>query len=186
MSSDLSELADFFKDRVDELFLLQKNIVTEAEVLRQVSEKCISANESQVNKTILKMDTAARSLDRINEAAESLDAHMSFCAKHVKMAVILFYGSLLLALLTVSFSYFWYQHVAAQVDEAKLELAQANVALQDKPIFLAASNGRPGEQGDYVRIVPNTETTPTHTNGKPYPGTYAEVWTQQKNKDTRL
>ena len=176
MSSDLSELADFFKDRVDELFLLQKNILTEAEVLRQVSEQCISANEAQVNKAVLEIDTAARSLDRINEAAESLDAHMSFCAKHVKFAVILFYGSLLLALLTAGFSYFWYQHVSAMVDEAKLELAQANADLQGKHIFLSAGKNRSGEKADYVRIVPNTESTPTHTNGKPYPGTYAEVW----------
>lgn len=176
MSADLRELTEFFKDRIDELYLLEQRIGEKADALSVVTQNCISANEAHVNKTFLRIDTAVHSIDKINQAAERVDRHISFCTRHVKLALGLFFGSLFLAICIWASTYFWYKHVTCEVAEAKLELAQANVKLRNKPIFLAADNSMSSTNGDYVRIVPNTEGTLTHPNGKPYQGVYAEVW----------
>jgi len=144
--------------------------------LSVVTQNCISANEAHVNKTLLRIDGAVNSIDKINSAAEKIDEHIAFCTKHVKFALVLFFGSVFLAVALCIGTYFWYKHVTGEVAEAKLELAQANVKLRNKPIFLSADNSVSSTNGDYVRIVPNTEGTLTHPNGKPYQGVYAEVW----------
>ena len=176
MSNDLRELTDFFKDRIDELCLLEERISKQAEALGIVSKNCIAANETQLNKWLLRMDNAIEDTHDISEAAKKIDGHISFCTQHVKLALGLFFGSLFLSACIWAGTYFWYQHVAGSVEEARLELAQANVKLRNKPIFLSADNSVSSTNGDYVRVVPNTEGTLTHSNGKPYPGIYAEVW----------
>jgi hypothetical protein len=183
MSNDLRELTDFFKDRIDELCLLEERIGKQAEALGIVSKNCIAANESHVNKVLLRVDSAAHSIDRINHAAEKVDGHISFCTKHVKLALWLFFGSLFLAICIWVSTYFWYKHVAGEVDEARSELAQANVKLQNKPLFLPANKSLSGSQGDYVRVIPHTETTLSHADGEPYQGVYAEVWTKNSGTD---
>jgi hypothetical protein len=176
MSTDLREFTEFFKDRVDELYLLAGRMEKQAEALSVVSKKCISANEAQLNNWLLRMDNAVEDTHDISQAAKKIDEHLSFCAKHVKLALGLFFGSLVLSACIWVGTYFWYKHVSGQVEEARLELAQANVKLKNKPIFLPAGSSVSGSEGDYVRVVPNTETTLSHANGKPYSGVYAEVW----------
>ncbi len=182
MTADLRELTEFFKDRIDELCLLEERIGKQAEALSIVSKKSISANEEHLNKWLLRMDNAAEDIHDINQAAKQIDGHISFCTQHVKLALTLFFGSLILAVAIWVGTYFWYKHVASQVSEAKLELAQANVKLRNKPIFLSADNSVSSTNGDYVRVVPNTEGTLTHPNGKPYQGVYAEVWHKGNNQ----
>jgi hypothetical protein len=180
MSTDLRELTQFFKDRVDELYLLEGRIEKQAEALGIVSKNCIAANETQLNKWLLRMNNAIEDTYDISQAAKKIDGHISFCTKHVKLALGMFFGSLILSACIWTGTYFWYQHVAGQVAEARLELAQANVKLRNKPLFLSADNSMSSTNGDYVRVVPSTEGTLTHSNGKPYPGVYAEVWHQNK------
>ena len=176
MSSDLHEFTEFFKDRVDELYLLAGRMEKQAEALSVVSKNCISANETQLNKWVLRMDNAVEDTHDISQAAKKIDGHISFCAKHVKLALGLFFGSLVLSACIWVGTYFWCKHVYEQVEEVRLELAQANAKLKNKPIFLPAGSSVSGDESDYVRVVPNTETTLTHANGRPYPGAYAEVW----------
>ena len=176
MSTDLREFTEFFKDRIDELYLLEGRIEKQAEALSVVSKKCISANEAQLNNWLLRMNNAAEDTHDISQAAKKIDGHISFCTKHVKLALSLFFGSLTLSACIWVGTYFWYQHVSSQVKEARLELAQADAKLSNKPLFLPAGNSMSGSQSDYVRVVPNTEGTMSHANGEPYPGVYAEVW----------
>lgn len=176
MSHDLREFTDFFKERVDELYLLAGRMEKQAEALSVVSKKCISANEAQLNNWLLRMDNAIEDTHDISQAAKNIDGHISFCTQHVKLALTLFFGSLVLSACIWVGTYFWYKHVAEEVDEARLELAQANAKLNHKPLFLPAANSVAGSQGDYVRVVPNSETTMSHADGEPYPGVYAEVW----------
>ena len=176
MSTDLRELTEFFKDRIDELYLLEGRIEKQAEALSVVSKKCISANEAQLNNWLLRMDNATEDIKDISQAAKKIDGHISFCAKHVKLALGLFFGSLVLSACIWAGTYFWYKHVSQQVMEARLELVQADAKLSNKPLFLPVGNSMSGSQGDYVRVVPNTEATMSHANGELYPGVYAEVW----------
>ncbi len=183
MSNDLRELTDFFKDRIDELCLLEERISKQAEALGIVSKNCIAANESHINKMLLRIDSATHSIDRINHAAEKVDGHISFCTKHMKFASWIFFGSLFLAACIWIATYFWCQGIVKTAKEANIEVAQAEVALKNKPIFLSAANNLSGDAVDYVRIVPNTQGTMTHSDGEPYPGVYAEVWTRNKSTD---
>lgn len=183
MSNDLRECAEFFKDRVDELCLLEERIGKQAEALSIVSKNSISANEEHLNKWLLRMDNAAEDIHEINQAAKKIDEHISFCTRHVKLALGLFFGSLFLSACIWVGTYFWYKHVAGEVAEARLELAQTNVKLQNKPLFLPANKSLSGSRGDYVRVIPNTETTLSHSNGESYPGVYAEVWTKSSGTD---
>ena len=176
MSTDLRELTEFFKDRIDELCLLEGRIEKQAEALSVVSKKCISANEAQLNNWLLRMDNAIEDTHDISLAAKKIDGHISFCTKHVKLALGLFFGSLILSACIWVGTYYWYQHMSSQVKEARLELAQADVKLSNKPLFLPAGKSVSGSKSDYVRVVPNTEATMSHANGEPYPGVYAEVW----------
>ena len=176
MSNDLRELTDFFKDRIDELCLLEGRIEKQAEALSVVSKKCIAANEESLNRWLCRMDNATEDIKDINQTSKKMGEYIAFCSQHVKLALWLFFGSFVLAACIWVGTYFWYKHVEGQVAEARLEIAQANVKLQNKPLFLPANKSLSGSQGDYVRVVPNTETALTHANGKPYPGVYAEIW----------
>ncbi len=180
MSNDLRELTEFFKERVDELYLLGGKIEKKAEELSIVSKNCISANEAQLNNWLLRMDNAVEDTHDISQAVKKIEEHISFCTKHVKLALGLFFGSLILSACIWVGTYFWYKHVSVQVAEAKLELAQANAKLKNKPLFLPGNRGVGGNQSDYVRVVPDSEATMTHKNGKEYPGVYAKVWYQDK------
>ncbi len=183
MSHDLREFTVFFKDRLDELCLLEGRIEKQAEALSVVSKKCISANEAQLNNWLLRMDNAVEDTHDISQAAKKIDAHISFCTQHVKLALGIFFGSLILAGCIWVGTYLWYQHVSNQVadikaeaKEARLELAQTNVKLKNKPLFLPAGSNVDGNKNDYVRIVPNTEATMSHADGDDYPGVYAKIW----------
>jgi hypothetical protein len=176
MSTDLRELTEFFKDRIDELYLLEGRIEKQAENLSVVSKKCIAANEESLNRWLCRMDNATEDIKDINQASKKIGEYIAFCSQHVKLALGLFFGSLVLSACIWAGTYFWYKHVSGQVEEAKLELAQANAKLKNKPIFLPAGSSISGSKSDYVRVVPYTETALTHANGKPYQGVYAEVW----------
>lgn len=176
MSNDLRELTEFFKDRIDELYLLEGRIEKQAEALSVVSKNCISANEAQLNNWLLRMDNAVEDAHDISQAAKKIDEHISFCEKHLKLALGMFFGSLILVVCIWVGTYYWYKHVSEQVKEARLELAQADAKLSNKPLFLPAGNSIEGSKNDYVRVVPNTETTMTHADGDDYPGVYAKVW----------
>ena len=115
MSNDLREYAEFFKDRVDELYLLEQKIEAKAETLRQVSQNCIAANEAYMNKALLRLGSASDSFDRINHAASKVEEYIHFCSTHVKLTLFLFFGSLILAIAVFVSTYFWYQRVASQV-----------------------------------------------------------------------
>ena len=181
MSDDLRDLTDFFKDRIDELMVLEKRADERAAHLSQTAKNCVETNKAEMNKFLLKMDSASDTVKRVDETSQKLTQYLHFCETHVKLTLFLFFGSIILALGVGIGSYFWYKHVAGQVEEAKLELAQANVKLRNKPIFLSADNSMTSTNGDYVRVVPNTEGTLNHPNGKPYPGVYAEVWHRDDN-----
>jgi len=181
MSDDLRDLTDFFKDRIDELMVLEKRADERADHLSQTAKNCVESNQAEIKQFLLEMNSASHTIKKIDGTTEKLTGYLHFCETHVKLTLFLFFGSIILALCVGIGTYFWYRHVAGQVEEAKLELAQANVKLRDKPIFLSADNSMSSTNGDYVRVVPNTEGTLTHPNGKPYPGVYAEVWHRDDN-----
>ena len=123
------------------------------------------------------METVTDTIDKVNDAAQKMDEHINFCSQHVKLALYLFFGSLILSALILVGSYAQFEHIANQLTEAKSELAQTNAKLAHKPLFLPGDINISGNQNDYVRVVPNSEETMAHQNGKPYPGVYAQVWT---------
>lgn len=140
-----------------------------------------------MNKFCFEMGRGVETVESVNATAKQLNEYLHFCATHVKLALFLFFGSLILVVCIWVGTYFWYKHVSSQVAEtkaevaeAKLELAQANAKLKNKPLFLPGNSGVGGNQSDYVRVVPNSEATMTHKNGKEYPGVYAKVWYQDK------
>lgn len=176
MSDDLRDLNNFFKDRIDELMVLEKRADERADHLSQTAKNCVETNQAEMKRFLLEMNSASDTVKRVDATSQKLTQYLHFCETHVKLTLFLFFGSIVLAICVFTGTYFWYKHVAGQVEEAKLELAQANVKLRNKPIFLSADNSVSSTNGDYVRVVPNTEGTLTHPNGKPYPGVYAEVW----------
>lgn len=70
------------------------------------------------------------------------------------------------------------KHIYDNLNKARLELKQTDVALSYKPLFLTANTELFSDKptADYVRVIPNTEGTMKHGDGSPYPGVYAEVW----------
>lgn len=176
MPTDLQEYTEFFKDRVDELCVLEKQAEERAAELSTTAKDFLLSSEQRVKSVLGKMEMVSNSVDRIHKAADRVDGHISFCTRHVKLALSLFWGSLILSACIWGGTYFWYKHVNSELKEANLELAQADVKLANKPIFLASGNSVSGSKNDYVRVVPNSEEQMSHANGEPYPGVYAQVW----------
>lgn len=93
MSNELREYVEFFKDRVDELFILEKKIAEKADALTKVAQNCLASHEAHMNKAFLRVESASHSFDRMNHAAEKVEGYIDFCARHVKFAVFLFLGN---------------------------------------------------------------------------------------------
>lgn len=178
MSNDLCEFTDFFKDRVDALSILEQKAEERAQSLAEAAKNCLLSNESRVSKLVLRMETVADTIDKMNDTAEQVDKHIRFCSQHVKFASGLFFGSLVLSAVILIGTYLWFEHIEDQVTEAKLELAETNAKLAHKPLFLPGDKSISESQSHYGRVVSHTEETMTHQKGGPYPGGYAQIWTQ--------
>ena len=184
MSTDLAELSEFLKKHIDEIFLLEEKADMRAEALSKASKDCVNVSQEQISHFVSEMKRVLSSdvLQEIQQSSKEIGEYLSFCKNHMKFASKVCLGSIVLSACIWIATYCWYQHVSSQVAEARIELTQTNAKLKNKPLFLASSNSVSGSQSDYVRVVPNTETTMSHTNGKPYPGVYAEVWTKDNSK----
>ncbi len=101
MSSDLREFTEFFRDCLDELNVLQKRADERAEAraaeLAKVAKDCLSANAQQMNKFCYEMGRGVDTVESVEGAAKKLNEYIHFCATHVKLALFLFLGSLILA-----------------------------------------------------------------------------------------
>ncbi len=116
----------------------------------------------------------------MEQASEKADSYIAICGGHVNTAFYIFLGALTLSALILGGVTLYSKHIYANLDEAQTELQQAKVTLRDKPIFLTADGSIDHKNGDYVRVIPDTQTTMQHGNGKSYPGVYAEVWHKEE------
>lgn len=136
MESGVEDYVDLFEDHVDELCRLEQKAEKRAVDLAETAKHCLLSNESRMNKLVLRMETVTDTIDKINVAAEKMDKHISFCSQHVKLALYLFFGSLILSALILVSSYVWFEHIASKLIAAKLELSQTQAQLARKPLFL--------------------------------------------------
>jgi hypothetical protein len=178
MESGVEDYAELFEGHIDELCRLEQKAEERAAFLAETAKHCLLSNESGMSKLVLRMETVTDTIDKVNDAAQKMDEHISFCSQHVKLALYLFFCSLTLSALILVGSYAWFEHIANQLTAAKAELAETNAKLAHKPLFLPGDKSISGNQNDYVRVVPHSEETMTDKNGKPYPGVYARVWAE--------
>ncbi len=174
--TDLSQDKKFLLERVDELYALEKKAEERAERLTVVAKDCQVATEAKMEQFIEKLDKMNQTVVKANEICDKVEGHIALHAKRADKALWFFVGSLTLSVIMVSAASLWSRHLYNDLKETQLELGQANLKLNHKPIFLSEGDGLFDKGGDYVRVVPNTETKMTHTNGKDYPGVYAEIW----------
>lgn len=181
MTIEYSELDDFLKRKIDDLFLLEVRADERADKLSVVTHEIQSANEAKMSEFIETMQDKMQDMksvtDKINEASETVEGYMAACSGHAKTAFWLFLVSFTLSVLMLVGTIFYSQHIHRSLSEAKAELDEANTALHDKPLFLTSDGSIDRKNGEYVRIIPESQTTLRNTStGKSYSGVYAEVW----------
>ena len=105
----------------------------------------------------------------MNASSDSVNKYVNLCARHANHTTQLFLGAVIAAVLIVASTLWWSNHINNNLEDAKSELASLNPKLKHTPVIL------PFKGKDYVRIVPDSETSFSHQNGDNVPGRYAEI-----------
>jgi len=141
-----------FQERVDELFCLEQKAEGRAEKLLE------AAKDFEEN------------LTEIKAASNSIQRNMMLCETISARATNLFWGSLLVSLIIIAGTMWWERHIDVGLTDSKAELARITTKLKHTPVILKYYGK------DFVRVIPDTETSFTRGGDSEVPGRYAQVW----------
>jgi len=164
------EYDQLFQERVDELLLLEQRIERRAEKFLELTSDYQEKSQSAVKELVGKVEGVDESLKKINAASENVESYMTQCAKQALRTSQLFLGTVIVAALIIGGTLWWSHHINSDLADAKAELASLNTKLKHKPV-ITHFHGK-----DYVRVVPDSETSFTRGDDSEVPGRYAEVW----------
>lgn len=170
-----------FQERVEELYVLAKRMDERADDLKGAAQKGYVENQETVQKLVVPLTEEIREartvLADLNGASTAVKGYVNTLATHIDRRNLISFILMGVCGLIIVGTIFWVKHANNLVSEANLQVAQANATLGHKPIFLPAATGLGDKDDyDYVRVIPDSEATLTHKNGKEYPGVYAKVW----------
>lgn len=135
MENGVEDYTELFERHVDELCRLEQKAEERVAFLVETTNHCLLSTESRMSKLVLRMETVTDTIDKMNDAAQKMDEHIRFCSQHVKLALYLFFGSLVLSAVILIGSYTWFEHISQQIIAAKLELSQTKAKLLHKPLL---------------------------------------------------
>jgi hypothetical protein len=161
---------EVFQERVDELLLLEQRADRRAEKFLTLSKEYQESNQTVLLGLIDKAEQVKECLSKINTASEQVSASVASSEKHAHRTVKLFLSTLVICLLMIASTLWWSRHIQDALEQDKIDLAALDVKLHHTPVIV------PFKGKEYVRIVPDSEMTFTHKDGKAVPGLYAEVW----------
>lgn len=177
----IDEYEERFQERVEEMYVLAKRMDERADDLKGAAIQGYAENQETVQKLVVPLTEEIREartvLADLNGASTAVKGYVNTLATHIDRRNLISLILMGVCGLVIVGTIFWVKHANSLVSEANLEVAQANATLGHKPIFLPAATGLGGDEDyDYVRIMPDTQTTLKHKSGKEYPGVYAQVW----------
>ena len=183
----LNDYEEKFQERVEEMYILAKRLDERAEDLKSASKQSYADNEKKVETLVVplidKITEASEVLVKLDGAATTVNGYVNTFATHLDRRNLISIILMGLCGFIIMGTIFWVKHAHNLVHEANLQVAQANATLGHKPLFLPAAAGLSGNgDDDYVRVIPDSEATMKHKNGKDYPGVYAKIWHQGSKK----
>lgn len=181
----LNDYEEKFQERVEEMYILAKRLDERAEDLKSAAIQSYADNEKKVETLVAplidKITETSEAITKLDGAATTVNGYINTFATHLDRRNLISIILMGLCGVIIVGTIFWVKHANNLVQDANLQVAQANVTLGHKPLFLpAATSLRDNDDYDYVRVVPDSEATMKHKNGKEYPGVYAKVWHQDK------
>lgn len=106
----------------------------------------------------------------MNAASNQVCDYIAYSEKHVLKTAKLFLGTLIVCPLFITGTLWWSHHVISELAQDKADLVTLDTKLKHTPVSMHF------EGKDYVRVVPDSETSFTRGDGSEVSGRYAKVW----------
>lgn len=159
-----------FQERVDELLFLENKVEEHIKSLANMNEHYRKVYEAVTKDISQKMMGVNESLKKINEGSEKISDYMAHCEKHAEHTRSIFMATVLACVIVIAGTFWWSYHINDNLADAKAELERLENKLKHTP-DMESFKGK-----DYVRVVPDSETSFTDQYRDSIPGRYAEVW----------
>lgn len=161
---------ELFQDRVDELLLLEQRADRRAEKFIDITNDYQEKNQKALDDLLGKVGGIDASLAKMNAASDQVRDYVEQSAQHALRTAKLFLGTVIGCALFVAGTLWWSHHIISGLSQDKADLAALDIKLKHTPVIVHFKGK------DYVRVVPDSETSFTRGDGSEVSGRYAEVW----------
>jgi hypothetical protein len=153
---------EVFQERLDELLLIEHKIDLRAQEFQEKSKDSL-ARLNELEKKI------CNDISMLREMNDTTHHRTRILAELNKKIIYGFIALIVITVLTVGGTYFWFGYIKWQIKIASLKLDVLDLKLNTTPKIIRYHGD------DYVRIISHTESSFNDGNGE-YTGDYAKVW----------
>lgn len=161
---------ELFQERIDELLLLEQRVDRRAEKFIELTHTYQEKNQKTLDDLLNNVGNINNSLWRMNAASDEVRDYVAKSERHALRTAKLFLGTVIVCALFVSGTLWWSHHVTSQLAEDQADLKALDIKLKHQPVIVHFQGK------DFVRVVPETETSFSRRDGSDVPGRYSQVW----------